>query len=116
MVRTRRIGVLTGGGDCHGLNAVIRAVTKSAILEYGMEVVGIHDGYQGLIELSAEPLTTLSVSNILAVGGTIRLRNGERRGDMLLPLSPARLDAAPLVAPDQRLLVLFYQFVFLGVG
>ena len=46
---TRRVGIMTGGGDCPGLNAVIRAVAKPAILA-GMEVVGIEDGYLGLIE------------------------------------------------------------------
>ncbi len=44
-----RIGVLTGGGDCPGLNAVIRAVVKTAILEQGLEVWGIEDGFLGLI-------------------------------------------------------------------
>ena len=46
----RRIGVLTGGGDCPGLNAVIRAVVKTAINEYGWEVLGIEDGFEGLIK------------------------------------------------------------------
>lgn len=67
----RRIGVLTGGGDCPGLNAVIRAVTKTAIVQYGMEVIGIRDGYQGLVEANGEPLASDAVSNILTVGGTI---------------------------------------------
>lgn len=47
---TRRLGILTGGGDCPGLNAVLRAVAKTAILQYGIEVIGIEDGFQGLIE------------------------------------------------------------------
>ena len=67
----QRIGVLTGGGDCPGLNAVIRAVTKSAINRYGFEVVGIEDGFLGLIENHMLPLDTVAVSNILTVGGTI---------------------------------------------
>ena len=68
----RTIGVTTGGGDCPGLNAVIRAVTKSAILKYGWRVIGISDGFDGLIfpERSFE-LTLDSVSGILARGGTI---------------------------------------------
>ena len=45
-----RIAVLTGGGDCPGLNAVIRAVTKKAIFEKGFEVIGIEDGYEGMIK------------------------------------------------------------------
>jgi 6-phosphofructokinase 1 len=67
----RCVGVLTGGGDCPGLNAVIRAVVKSAIRRYGLEVVGIEDGFQGLIENRMRPLDWDSVSNILTLGGTI---------------------------------------------
>lgn len=67
----RRIGVLTGGGDCPGLNAVIRAVTKTAIFRYGMEVVGIVDGFTGLVEDRMIPLTEREVSGILHRGGTI---------------------------------------------
>ena len=44
--KKRRIAILTGGGDCPGINAVIRAVTKKAILKYDMEVIGIEDGYE----------------------------------------------------------------------
>lgn len=69
--RTRRIGVLTAGGDCPGLNAVIRAVTKSLIFEYDMEVVGILDGFRGLVENHTRPLSTDDVSGILTTGGTI---------------------------------------------
>lgn len=68
----RRIGVLTGGGDAPGLNAVIRAVVKTAINEYGWEVVGIEDGYEGLLfERPARTLTTDDVRGILHQGGTI---------------------------------------------
>ncbi|MCE5277493.1 MAG: ATP-dependent 6-phosphofructokinase [Planctomycetaceae bacterium] len=66
----RRIGILTGGGDCPGLNAVIRAVTKAALFG-GLEVVGIRDGYLGLIEGHMQPLTWRDVSGILTLGGTI---------------------------------------------
>jgi len=69
--RVSRIGVLTGGGDCPGLNAVIRAVTKSAIVEQRLEVVGIADGFLGLIENRTRPLGFNDVSNILDQGGTI---------------------------------------------
>ena len=68
--QVRRIGVLTGGGDCPGLNAVIRAVTKDAI-HHGIEVLGIQDGFLGLIENRLQPLDVASVSGILTVGGTI---------------------------------------------
>lgn len=67
----RRIGVLTGGGDCPGLNAVIRAVVKSAIHRFDLEVLGIEDGFQGLIENRLHPLDWNAVSNILTQGGTI---------------------------------------------
>lgn len=67
----RRIGILTGGGDCPGLNAVIRVVAKTAMNQYGWEVYGIEDGYLGLIENRMRPLAPADVSNILTVGGTI---------------------------------------------
>lgn len=67
----RRIGILTGGGDCPGLNAVIRGVTKSAILKYGMEVIGFNDGFEGLVEERFTILRTENVSGILTHGGTI---------------------------------------------
>jgi len=67
----KRIGVLTGGGDCPGLNAVIRAVTKTAIWQHGIEVVGIEDGFQGLIEDRVRPLSARDASGILTRGGTI---------------------------------------------
>lgn len=66
----RRIGVLTGGGDCPGLNAVIRAVTKDALF-HGIEVIGIEDGFAGLIEDRVQPLNRRMVGNILTRGGTI---------------------------------------------
>ena len=66
----QRIGILTGGGDCPGLNAVIRAVAKAAI-GGGLEVVGIEDGYLGLIENRLRVLSYGDVSGILTVGGTI---------------------------------------------
>ncbi len=67
----QRIGVLTGGGDCPGLNAVIRAVTKTAIFDYGLEVMGIEDGFLGLVEGRMHPLDDFAVSGILTTGGTI---------------------------------------------
>ena len=66
-----RIGLLTGGGDCPGLNAVIRAVAKSAMTTHGLEVMGIEDGFQGLIQNRMRPLDNDAVSNILTLGGTI---------------------------------------------
>lgn len=69
--KIRRIGVLTGGGDCPGLNAVIRAVAKTAIMEYKLDVLGIEDGFQGILEDRMRPLSTINVSNLLTQGGTI---------------------------------------------
>jgi ATP-dependent phosphofructokinase / diphosphate-dependent phosphofructokinase len=66
----RRIGILTGGGDCPGLNAVIRSVAKAA-MSRGLEVVGIEDGYLGLIENRLRHLSNSDVSGILTHGGTI---------------------------------------------
>lgn len=66
-----RVGVLTGGGDCPGLNAVIRAVSKSLMLNCGASVVGFEDGFLGLIERRSRDLTYRDVSGILAQGGTI---------------------------------------------
>ena len=66
----RRVGILTGGGDCPGLNAVIRAVAKAAMTG-GLQVVGIEDGYLGLIENRMRVLGAEDVSGILTRGGTI---------------------------------------------
>lgn len=65
------IGVLTGGGDCPGLNAVIRAVTKALINECGAQVTGIERGFLGLVERRVRPLGLREVSGILHLGGTI---------------------------------------------
>ncbi len=67
----RRIGVLTGGGDCPGLNAVIRAVTKTAINNYRMEVFGFLDGFKGLVKNNYIKLDYKTVSGIGHTGGTI---------------------------------------------
>ena len=67
----QRIGILTGGGDCPGINAVIRAVVKTAIRDHKWECVGILDGFQGLIENRMRPLEWNATSNILTRGGTI---------------------------------------------
>lgn len=67
----KHLGVLTGGGDCPGLNALIRSVVKTAINDFGSAVTGIEDGYEGLVERRARPLDWEGVSNILAQGGTI---------------------------------------------
>ncbi len=66
-----RIGILTSGGDCPGLNAAIRGVGKAAILNYGMEIIGISSGFQGLINKEYITLTEKDLSGILTMGGTI---------------------------------------------
>jgi phosphofructokinase-like protein len=66
-----RIGMLTGGGDCPGLNAVIRAVVRKAIDAYGDQLVGFRDGWRGVLEGSFEELTIESTRGILPRGGTI---------------------------------------------
>jgi phosphofructokinase-like protein len=66
-----RVAILTGGGDCPGLNAVIRGVTRRAITSYGYDVLGIKNGWKGLIDGDVEPLGLYAVSGILHRGGTI---------------------------------------------
>jgi phosphofructokinase-like protein len=65
-----RIGILTGGGDCPALNAVIRAAVKTSV-GLGWEVLGIEEGFDGLMHCKTRPLTKASVSGILHLGGTI---------------------------------------------
>ena len=68
----KQIGILTGGGDAPGLNAAIRAVVRTAIGEYGMSVIGIHDSFEGILgETHTVNLNTKSVSGILPRGGTM---------------------------------------------
>lgn len=84
-----RLAILTGGGDCPGLNAVIRAAAKTAILEFGAEVIGIEDGYEGLIEDRVRMLDYLSVSGILNEGGTI-LGTSNRANPFAYPITDAQ--------------------------
>jgi len=70
-MRRKRIGVLTGGGDCPGLNPAIRAVAKTAFHCYETEVIGILDGFEGLIKNRTKKLIWEDVSGILTLGGTI---------------------------------------------
>lgn len=66
-----RVGILTGGGDCPGLNAVIRAAVRKGIFHYGDEFVGFMEGWRGVLEDKTMPLTIDTVSGILQLGGTI---------------------------------------------
>ncbi|HEX9006733.1 MAG TPA: ATP-dependent 6-phosphofructokinase [Bacteroidota bacterium] len=69
--KLRRIGILTGGGDCPGLNAVIRSVAKPAMAHFATKVIGIQDGYEGFVEGRARELTPIDVLGIINQGGTI---------------------------------------------
>lgn len=71
MSRSPRVGILTGGGDCPGLNAVIRAVGKSLILQHNAQVIGIENGFEGLVKRQVRGLDYKDVSGILTRGGTI---------------------------------------------
>ena len=71
MSSLKRIGILTGGGDCPGLNAVIRSIAKPAMRYFNTTVIGILDGFEGLVEGRIRELSTLDVSGIINIGGTI---------------------------------------------
>ena len=66
-----RVGILTGGGDCPGLNAVIRAAVRKGIFHYKDEFVGFLEGWRGVVENQTRPLDAAGVSGILHLGGTI---------------------------------------------
>lgn len=63
-----KIGILSSGGDCPGINATIRGVGKTAIMHYGMEVIGIHNGFTGLLNRDTELFTERTLSGILNLG------------------------------------------------
>jgi 6-phosphofructokinase 1 len=67
----KRIGILTGGGDCPGLNAVIRAAVRTATRDHDMEVLGIQLGFEGLLTGQLVPMTTEAIRGILPKGGTL---------------------------------------------
>src|SRR4051812_24024228 len=69
--RHMRIGILTGGGDCPGLNAVIRAVVRKGITEHGDEFVGFRGGWRGVLDGDTVPLDLAAIPRILPRGGTI---------------------------------------------
>jgi len=66
-----RVGLLTGGGDCPGLNAAIRAVVKHGIGKYGHSIIGFRNGWRGVVDGYVQPLTRADVRNVLPVGGTL---------------------------------------------
>jgi len=71
IIRGQRIGILTAGGDCPGINAAIRGVGKTAIVKYGMKLIGISDGFTGMINKEYRELSEHDLSGILTLGGTI---------------------------------------------
>ena len=81
----KRIGILTGGGDCPGLNAVIRAAVRTLIRDYGIEAVGIQLGFEGLLTKATVPLTLETIRGILPKGGTL-LRTTNRGNPFEYPL------------------------------
>ncbi|MGE5635385.1 MAG: ATP-dependent 6-phosphofructokinase [Nocardioidaceae bacterium] len=105
-----RFGVLTGGGDCPGLNAVIRAVVRKGIDEYGHQLIGMRDGWRGAIEGVYEPLTIESTRGILPRGGTILASSRtnpfkeENGGDQVKrTLSSLRLDGLIAIGGEDTL-------------
>lgn len=134
MEQIRRIGVLTGGGDCPGLNAVIRAVVKTAINDYGWQVIGIEDGFEGLIlPGKTRGLQIGDVRGILPRGGTIlgttnranpfayvtRKKDGrvvtrDVSGEVIQRIRELRLDALVVIGGDGSLKI-SYEFYQKGV-
>lgn len=84
----KKIGILTGGGDCPGLNAVIRAVVRCSIYQHGWEAIGFKDGYRGLVLNDYLPLNFDSVSGLLDKGGTI-LGTSNRDNPFAFPVATA---------------------------
>ncbi|MCX6694362.1 MAG: ATP-dependent 6-phosphofructokinase [Methanomicrobiales archaeon] len=105
------IGVLTGGGDCPGLNAVIRAVVKTA-RKFGYQVIGVRNGWKGLVEGDVEPLTDFGVAGILVRGGTILgtsrtnpLKDEDAVQRLLANLARFGIDALVAIGGDDTLTV-----------
>ena len=105
-----RIGLLTGGGDCPGLNAVLRAVVTTAAVEHGSEAVGFLDGWKGVLDLDSRPMTPADVRGLLPVGGTVlgssrtnpyQVEGGERR--ILENLKTAGVDALVAIGGEDTL-------------
>lgn len=114
----RKIGILTGGGDCPGLNAVIRAAVRTGVREYEMEVVGIEEGFEGLMNLKTVPLTLETIRGILPKGGTL-LRTTNRGNPFAYPVDgdPSNcVDRSDLVVENFRKLGLDGLIVIGGEG
>ncbi len=94
------IGILTSGGDCPGLNAAIRAITKAAIGRYGMRVLGVIDGFRGLVENRTMELDDAAVSGILTRGGTILGTSRDKPHKM--PMGSACMDMTATAVENAR--------------
>ena len=121
--KAKRIGILTGGGDCPGLNAVIRGVAKTAMNQYGVRVFGVSDGYEGLVQGHIHELTYENVSGILTEGGTIlgtsnkanpfryavkrhgKVEFEDRSGDAVAHCRKHRIDALVCIGGDGTLTI-----------
>ena len=102
----KRIGIFTGGGDCPGLNAAIRAVAKTGMLNYDMEVVGIKDGFVGLIENKYSILSYDDVSGILTEGGTFLGASNKANPFKYADLSGKTKDVSGVILSNARMLKL----------
>ncbi len=94
-VKSKKIGILTAGGDCPGLNAAIRGVGKTAIVEYGMQVLGFNAGFLGLINADFIELKEAQLSGILTLGGTILGTSREK------PYKPGSEDGSNKHKPEK---------------
>jgi 6-phosphofructokinase 1 len=98
--KTRCLGILTAGGDSPGLNAVVRAITKVAMNEYGMRVLGIQDGFRGLVENRVMTLDDATVSGVLTRGGTILGTSRDKPHSM--PMGGRLLDMTDTAVENAR--------------
>jgi len=105
-----RIGLLTGGGDCPGLNAAIRAVVKQGTGEYGHTIIGFRNGWRGVVDGDVHPLGRQDIRNVLPVGGTLlgtaRFHPSVEDGSMeavLATVEAERLDALICIGGDGTL-------------
>jgi len=131
--KIKKVAVLTGGGDCPGLNAAIRAIVQSLTIEHHVSVVGIPNGFKGLLENKFLPLDLNNTTGILAKGGTILgtsniatparvpvTRNGERvyedrSEDALAHLNEASVDALIVIGGDGTQAIA-HEFAKMGVN
>ena len=84
MAQTKRIGILTAGGDSPGLNAAIRGVGKTAMGFHGMEIIGFRDGFRGIVEDRRLKIDKAALSGILTIGGTILGTSRDKPHRMLI--------------------------------